>query len=86
VRTTLTLDPDVAAQLERVRKRRQLGLKEAVNEAMRRGLAAMEEGARAPAAPFEFKTLRLGKCLVPSLDDVSAVLGELDDDGEPDGR
>jgi hypothetical protein len=37
MRTTLTLDEDVAALLERVRSQRSLGLKQAVNEALRRG-------------------------------------------------
>jgi hypothetical protein len=52
VRTTITLDPDVAALLERVRKARKLGLKDAINDALRRGLpllAAPERGGRASA-------------------------------------
>ena len=38
MRTTLTLDNDVAAVLERLRKSRNASLKELVNEALRRGL------------------------------------------------
>jgi hypothetical protein len=42
VRTTLTLDDDVARLLERVRKRRGITLKELVNKALREGLARLE--------------------------------------------
>jgi Ribbon-helix-helix protein, copG family len=40
MRTTLTLDDDVAAALERLRKSRDASLKDLVNEALRRGLIA----------------------------------------------
>jgi toxin-antitoxin system PIN domain toxin len=41
MRTTLTLDDDVAAVLERLRKSRNASLKDLVNEALRRGLKDM---------------------------------------------
>lgn len=41
MRTTLTLEPDVAAQIERLRKSRDMALKDIVNEALRRGLREM---------------------------------------------
>jgi hypothetical protein len=41
MRTTLTLDDDVAVQIERLRKARDLALKDIVNEALRRGLRDM---------------------------------------------
>ena len=44
MRTTLTLDPDVAALLERVRAARDGTLKDVVNEGMRRGLKQMTQG------------------------------------------
>ncbi len=50
MRTTLTLDADVAATLKRVQAKAGLTLKEAVNEAMRRGLGAME-GPEAKSLP-----------------------------------
>jgi hypothetical protein len=72
MRTTLTLDPDVAAALERVRQATGLGLKEAVNEAMRRGLVQLEKG-HAARRPFRTRTLDLGECLI-DITDVSAAL------------
>lgn len=41
MRTTLTLDDDVAVQIEKLRKSRDLALKDIVNEALRRGLREM---------------------------------------------
>ena len=73
MRTTLTLDPDVAASLERFREKTGLGLKEAVNEAMRRGLAQLEKG-QAARRPFRTRTLDAGECLIGNVDDVSAAL------------
>jgi hypothetical protein len=40
VRTTVTLDDDVAVAIDRVRRERSLGLSEAVNELIRAGLRA----------------------------------------------
>jgi hypothetical protein len=39
MRTTLTLDPDVALKLKRVMARRKVTMKQAVNDALRAGLA-----------------------------------------------
>ena len=73
MRTTLTLEPDVAAALERVQRGAGLTLKGAVNEALRLGLKAME----APAisrTPYRTPSTSLGKCLIGSLDDVAEAL------------
>jgi hypothetical protein len=73
MRTTLTLDDDVAAALERARKQKDASLKEVVNAALRKGLPEL---ARPPRGQKKFRTrpLSLGKCLVPSLDNVARVL------------
>ncbi|MFV0318911.1 MAG: CopG family transcriptional regulator [Microbacterium sp.] len=42
MRTTVRLDPEVAAAAERLRKERHIGLGEAVNELARAGLAHRE--------------------------------------------
>jgi hypothetical protein len=42
MRTTLTLDPDVAAKLKEESRRHGISFKEAVNSNLRRGLAAGE--------------------------------------------
>ena len=73
MRTTLTLDNDVAAALERLRKARKLSLKRAVNETLRRGLA--QASARsAPRARARTRAVSLGRCLIGNVDNVSEVL------------
>lgn len=73
MRTTLTLDDDVAAQVVRLRKERNLSLKAAVNEALRQGLRQM---ATAPKrrAPFRTTAISVGRSLVGDLDNVAEVL------------
>ena len=46
VRTTVTLDPDVAASLKELAHQSRLSFKAALNTAVRRGLAAPASGAR----------------------------------------
>jgi hypothetical protein len=59
VRTTLTIEPDVALKLKKRMAAQNLSLKEAVNQALRVGLAAGEAPARArfrvEAHDFGFK-------------------------------
>lgn len=75
MRTTVTLAPDVAAAVERVRRERAVGVSDAVNDLVRAGLAA------APGAPTAFRqaTTRMGSPLVP-IDDVRAALDALEGD------
>lgn len=73
MRTTLTLDDDVAALLKRVMARERKSLKEVVNMALREGLEQMGRS-RSPATPYRTTPVSLGKCLVGSLDDVAEVL------------
>lgn len=73
MRTTLTLDDDLAVALEEVRKQQDASLKEVVNQALRIGLLELTRPAR-PRKKFRTQPLSLGKCLVPSLDNISRVL------------
>ena len=74
MRTTLSLDKDVAAALERLRKARKASLKDVVNEALRRGLEQMASPQAAPRKPFRTQAVSLGRCLVGNVDNVSEVL------------
>ena len=80
MRTTLTLDDDAAALLERVRKARGLGLKKAINEALRLGLSQMIAPPRR-RQPFRTTAVALGRPLVGSLDDVADVLAAGEGEG-----
>jgi hypothetical protein len=73
MRTTLSLDPDVAILLEKVRKAKRLSFKQAVNEALRAGLTQlMTPGPR--RASFHTDTVDLGRCLIGNLNDISEAL------------
>lgn len=56
MRTTITLEPDVAARLKALTRERGISFKEAVNTALRRGLGAEAADAR----PFRMETQPLG--------------------------
>ena len=73
MRTTLTLDPDVAALAERMRRVRGQSFKAVVNEALRCGLRAMADPAGRPAA-YRTPAADLGRCRIGSLDDVAEAL------------
>ena len=74
MRTTLSLDDDVAAMLERVRKSKEKKIKDLVNEALRIGLQRMEQ----PQSVRRFQThsVDLGECRFPNLDNVWEVIAE----------
>ena len=75
MRTTLTLDDDVASLLARVQKDQDATMRDIVNEALRRGLESMTEPKR-PRKPFRTQPLALGKSFFPSLDNVWEVIEE----------
>ncbi len=76
MRTTLSIDDDVAVQLEAWREKQALSLKQAVNTALRRGL--LELNRPKVRRPLRTKAVDLGRCLLPSLDNVHEVLDELE--------
>jgi hypothetical protein len=72
VRTTLTLEPDVSAEIERRRRARGTSLKQEVNELLRAGLRDAER-AQAAIPSYEVPELDVGEPLVP-IDDVAEAL------------
>lgn len=73
MRTTLTLDKDVAAVIERLRKTRRQTMKDLVNEALREGLKQIAAPHR-KHTPFRTESVDLGRCLVSNVDNVADVL------------
>jgi hypothetical protein len=73
MRTTLTIDDDVAAVLKRMKRKRKATLKTIINEALRSGLKEMTAPPKRNWR-YETKVVSLGRCLVGSIDDVSDVL------------
>ena len=76
MRTTLTLDKDVAVRLKQTVKKRRLPFKTVVNDALRAGLSVMDR----PSETTAFRTtgFDLGPSLVGSLDDVTGVLARIE--------
>lgn len=74
MRTTLTLEPDVAAQLEQRRRDGHTSLKSEVNRLLRLGLEHDRGAAGAEATePFRVEPLDVGELLI-DIDDVTAAL------------
>ena len=73
MRTTLTLDDDVAAVLERLRKSRDMSLRELVNEALRRGLKDMSSRSKRRER-LRTRSVALGELRIASLDNIGAAL------------
>lgn len=77
MRTTLTLDEDVAARLTVEARRSGRTFKETVNDALRAGLEVRRK--RAPVVPFRVRAKDLGPTLVTaSLDSVARLLEDVD--------
>ncbi|MDE2110343.1 MAG: CopG family transcriptional regulator [Alphaproteobacteria bacterium] len=76
-RTTLTLDDDVAVQLERLRRERDASLKDVVNDLLRQKLHELRALPK-PRKPFVTRAVNLGEPLL-SLDNIGEVLEFLDE-------
>ena len=77
MRTTLTLDDDVASLLARVQKDQDTTMRDVVNEALRRGLESMAEPKPAQK-PFRTRSFDFGPSSFPNLDNVWEVLDEVE--------
>ena len=73
MRTTLTVDDDVAAVLERLRKTREVSLKELINEALRRGLSEMTGPAKRRDR-LRTRSVALGELRIARIDNIGEAL------------
>jgi hypothetical protein len=73
MRTTLTLDDDVAVELKKLQRERNVGLKEAVNAALRAGLQRLQQPST-PRPPYRLQPISVGRLLIADLDNVAEVL------------
>lgn len=73
MRTTLTLDKDVAIRLERLRRSREGNYRRLVNEILRAGLAAAESPSTGRRQPYRIQPVSLGARL-PNVDDVAEIV------------
>jgi predicted transcriptional regulator len=75
MRTTVTLDPDVAAELKELARQRGVSFKEVLNDAVRAGLAAGTE-----ARAYRLPTTRLGLRPAVSLDGALRLAAAMEDE------
>ncbi len=71
MRTTITLEDDVAAAIDHRRRESDQGVSEVVNELVRKGLTVKD-----PREPFVQRTAHLG--LKMNVDNIAEVLTELE--------
>ena len=73
MRTTLTLDADVAEALESLQKARNVSFKRAVNDALRRGLSEMA-ATKKTRTPFQTSSVSLGRARFANIDNIADVI------------
>ncbi len=76
MRTTVTLDDDIAAAVDRLRREEGLGLSEALNHLVRKGIVA-----RRPRSSFRQRTRKLGLRL--DVSNIAEALDILDTSDDP---
>lgn len=72
MRTTLTLDDDVAIMLKDLQEESQLSFKEVVNKTLRQGFN-YSDSSKKPKKEFKQKTYNLGKAFI-NLDNIAEAL------------
>ncbi len=70
----MTLDDDLAVRLEQRRAQTGMTFKEALNDALRRGLAAADEQEQAGPAHVTTRPLPLGRRLIGDIGNVAEAL------------
>jgi predicted transcriptional regulator len=73
MRTTITLEDDVAASLQRLGKRRGVKFKALVNQALREGIKCMMAPPKKRGV-FHTRAVDLGSCRAANVDNVAEVL------------
>jgi hypothetical protein len=80
MRTTVTLDDDVAALVEQVREQRNETFKNVLNEALRLGLRLMQEPGTGPTPVYRTRSVSLGRPKLPDVDNVAEALAIIEGD------
>lgn len=76
LRATLTIEPDNAARLNRLRKERDLSFKEIVNNALREGLDKLENASRT-RKPFRIRVFHGAKPRFNSPEELKELIDEI---------
>jgi hypothetical protein len=82
MRTTLTLDDDVAIELQRLQRQRRAAFKDVVNSVLRAGLSTLAGNRREEQAKrFHTESVSLGKPRLKNLDDIAEILAFAEGEG-----
>lgn len=73
MRTTITLEEDVAVSLKRLGKQRGMKFKALINQVLREGIKRMTAPAKKRSV-FRTRSVDLGACRAPNVDNVAEVL------------
>lgn len=73
----MTIDDDIAIELERLRRTRDASLKEVVNDALRRGIQEMTHRPKKKKR-FRTRVFDVGGVLVASIDNTAELLAEIE--------
>jgi len=74
MRTTLTLEDDVAAELDKLQRAQAKPFKRIVNDVLRAGLASLAQKPGRKAKPYRTEPVSLGTPRLRNVDDISEVL------------
>lgn len=78
MRTTLTLDDDVAARLKQLEGFS--SFKEAVNEAIRAGLEQLESPPNVSEHPYKTRAVDVGGLKIKNIDNIAEILDLIEED------
>jgi hypothetical protein len=78
VRTTLTIDDDLLAELKKIAHRERLPLKHVVHRTLRAGLQSFRTPPR--RRPYRATTHSMGQARIPDLDKALHIAAALEDD------
>lgn len=74
MRTTVTLEDDVALEIAKLQKARDESFKDTLNALLRAGLASLRAGRPKVATIYRTEPASLGKPRLKNIDDISEVL------------
>ena len=80
MRTTVSIRDDLALELERLRKERDLTFKQVLNEAVERGVVEMRQKPKEQRKPFRIKTFDLGKPLFNGPDELKELIAHIQEE------
>ena len=76
----MTIRDDIAVELKRLRKERDLSFQDVVNEALEHGVDRMRQKPKQERQSFRIRTFDLGKPLFNSPEELKDLIARLDED------